>query len=233
MSYTVANTGGAKARPGTVALASGLLYAAAGLILVSAGLSLYAFLEFDMTGLVETRGVDQQTMETMTQVVGIVSVALYLALAVGFAVLGGLVGKGKNAARVVTWTLGGIGVICCGCSAVSSAFSGAMMSNMQGVDEATLAEMTTILPGWLNAANLVLEILIILTLLTAIVLLLLPASNDFFRREHEVWIPPTYSAGGFPPPAGPGALPPAPPGPGTLPPPPGGGTSPLPPPPQQ
>jgi hypothetical protein len=60
----------------------------------------------------------------------------------------------------------------------------------------------------MTTVSTVTNVLVLICLLLVIILLALPASNDFFRKEQEVWVPPTY------PPVGGGyGYPPAPPSP--------------------
>jgi hypothetical protein len=66
------------------------------------------------------------------------------------------------------------------------------------------------LPGWLTPASTVVSVVAVVALIAVIILLALPASNDFFRKEQDVWVPPTWpSEGGYPPPPPPPTGPPA------------------------
>jgi hypothetical protein len=64
--------------------------------------------------------------------------------------------------------------------------------------------------------NLTIDVIALIVMVTIIILLALPASNDFFRREQQVWVPPTdWSQGGGYPQVPPPAIPPGPPAPPT------------------
>ena len=212
MSYTV-STPGAKARPGPVSLASTMLYVGAALILVYGVLSIVAT---QMMGDITIDGQDVQTgfSGSFGAIGNVITGVLYLALAVGLGVLGNLVSKGKNPARIVTWVIDGIVVLCCGCSAVGNAFTSSLLASMPGMDQETLDEIAAATPAWLTIASTVVALLIVLTQLVAIIALAVPASNEFFRRQEEVWVPPSYPpVGGQPsyPPATPPSYPPPPP----------------------
>jgi hypothetical protein len=236
MSYTV-STPGAKPRPGQVSLASTLLYVGAALTLV-----------YGVLGIINTQAtsditIDGQPAGGMAGLSGtvliVVYVVLYGALAVGLAVLGNLVGKGRNPARIVTWVVDGLVVLCCGCGLLASVAGMAALQSMSGLDQETLDELAAATPGWLLAATTVVGLLIVLTQATVIILLALPASNDYFRAEQEVWVPPTVG-GSLPyppvaPPTGQAAPPPSggypsPPGTPGYPPPPDDNPQPPPPP---
>src|SRR4051812_25102301 len=114
MSYVVGPTAQPPARPRVVTAASALLYVAAGLSLGYGGISASA--NATAQPVAPPPNTSPEVANTTTVVVVILSVVLYVLLGVGFGVLGVLVGKGKNPARIVTWVLGGIVALCCGCS---------------------------------------------------------------------------------------------------------------------
>jgi hypothetical protein len=219
MSYTVANPGGPKARPGAVTAAVALLYGVAALLIISGALSVVAVSTLNFSGVGTVNGVDARTLAATTRIIMIGAALLYLLLAAGFATLAIFVGRGKNPARIVTWTVGGLVVLCCGCSYLANAIPGL---NTAGMDQASRSQVERIdmgTPAWLSWTSVGLSILILLGLIVALILLALPASNDFFRKEQEVWVPPTWP--GYPPPPPPSQNPP-----GPNPPPPSGPTPP-------
>src|SRR5262245_25588602 len=120
MSYMV-SAAGPKSRPGTVTTATALLYVCAASQIVALALGLASFgpvtAALDDLG----TGTDEQTFRTATMVGLAIGLTLSLIFAIGTGLLGLLVGKGKNPARIVTWVLGGIGVLCYGCGLVSTA----------------------------------------------------------------------------------------------------------------
>jgi predicted anti-sigma-YlaC factor YlaD len=110
-----------------------------------------------------------------------------LLFAGGFVVLALLDRRGSYPARVVTWVLGGLALCCNGVSLVaasSGALVGGMATEQGGVDPAELQRMLEeALPDWLTPLSVAGTAISVLALLAALILLALPASNDFFRRQ--------------------------------------------------
>ena len=225
MSYTV-STPGAKPRPGSVGLASTLLYIGAVLILA-----------YGVLGIVGSQAMGDITIDGEEVPTGfgapagaignVITGVVYLALAVGLFVLGNLVGKGKNPARIVTWVIDGIVVLCCGCGVIGNAFGNSLMASIPGMTEEMIEEIAAATPAWLTVSTTVVGLLIVLSQIVVIIALAVPSSNEYFRKEQEVWVPPTYPpVGGQPqyppsmPPSVPPAAPPPPAPPGDVPPPP-------------
>jgi hypothetical protein len=214
MSYTVASPAG-KSRPATVTAASALLFVCAAIELASLVLSLIQI--GPVTSVLKNEfanvpGADTaQLAATWGAIGGAVIAALF---AIGNIVLAMLVRNGKNPARIVTWVLGGIAVLCYGCSLGSSALT----SSLNGIATSTpeteqmQKRILEVVPGWARAASVTATVILLIAFLGVIILLALPASNAFFRKEQEVWVPPTYPGGGT------GGLPPAPPAPPSVPP---------------
>lgn len=112
-------------------------------------------------------------------------------LAVGLFVLAMLNNRGKNWSRITTWVVGGIMICCTGGNLISGA---AGMGNQSSPDldtaelERRLAEAV---PGWLNGLTIALGVIGLLALIGALVLLALPAANEFFRKpQGGGWEPP-------------------------------------------
>jgi hypothetical protein len=203
MSYTVATPGG-KLTPATVMAASTLLFVCAAIEVVNGVLGLLVIgptRDLLNTELKGAPGADAaMTFETVGAIVGVVFAVILIGAMVA---LGVLLRQGKNPARIVTWVLGGLGVLCYGCtlsaSAAGSAFSG--IAANQNPESADLQRrMREVIPGWQTAVSTILTVVLLLSLVAIIILLMLPASNEFFRKEAEVWVPPTVPAGGFVPP---------------------------------
>jgi hypothetical protein len=238
MSYT-ASTPGSKPVPGAVRAAQWLLYLCAAIELLSL-----------IPGFVVVGAVRQAVQEefagdpaadaaTTAATIGIIfGVTLAVIISVAAIVLGVLLGRGKQPARIVTWVVAGLGVLCMGCSLGGNALSSSL-NNMAGADANATAIQDAILeatPGWATAFQTLSTIVVLLALIAVIILLALPASNEFFRKEEEVWVPPTYPGQPAFPPSGPPSVPPMTPpaaGPPSYPPPPAQGDNPPPPPPAQ
>ncbi len=203
MSYTVVNPG-AKPRPGVVAAASALLYLCGAIQLASVGVSLLALGPVqDVVQKEFANRPEAQTIATATTVGIVIGVSVSALLSVGVVVLGVLVGRGKNPARIVTWVIAGIGVLCYGCSLAGTAVQSSLAGLGSDPANADIQErITNAIPAWQNTVNTVATIIVLIALLVVIVLLALPASNEFFRKEQEVWTPSTWPgdpAAGYPP----------------------------------
>jgi len=216
MSYTVVNPG-AKPRPGAVTAASTLLYLCGAIQLASVVVSLLAL--GPVQDVVREEFADRpeaQTVATATTVGIVVGVSISALLAIGVVVLGLLVGRGKNPARIVTWVIAGIGVLCYGCSLAGTAVQGSLAGLGSDPQSADIQQrITDAIPAWQSTITAVASIIVLIALLAVIVLLALPASNDYFRKEQEVWTPPTWPgdpAGGYPAPPPYPTQPPQPPG---------------------
>jgi hypothetical protein len=118
---------------------------------------------------------------------------LNLLYAAGLAVLAAFDYQGRNAARIVTWVLGGL-ALCCG--GVGLAFSGAagniQTNEVEGAPSAAEVQrmVEDALPSWYSAVSLTIGIVGVLALAVALLLLALPPSNQFFRKPQEEFEPP-------------------------------------------
>lgn len=190
---------GKPARPGTVTMASLLLYALGALALVNAVLSIYAGTLLDKDKIVQIyrdAGMDSATAESAAGFAGVgtyLGGGFYLLLAVAYFVLGAFVGQGKQWARITAWIFGGI-AICCGIlgavgNAASSALSG--MGGQSGIDQDKMTrDLMELQPSWLAPVSTVLMVLVALAALGVVILLALPPSHPFFRKAEPVWTPP-------------------------------------------
>ena len=92
-----------------------------------------------------------------------------------------------NPARIVTWVLAGLAVLCFGCALAGTASSGAFMGGNQtvnGVDMSAAAkQVQDALPSWLQPTQATIGIVNLLLAILVIILLALPASNAYFRRN--------------------------------------------------
>jgi hypothetical protein len=119
--------------------------------------------------------------------------ALNLLYAIGLAILAWLDYQGRNAARIVTWVLGGL-ALCCG--GVGLVFSGAagniQTSEVEGAPSAAEVQrmLEDALPSWYSPVSLTIGIVGVLALAVALLLLALPPSNEFFRKPPEEFQPP-------------------------------------------
>ncbi|GAA1788139.1 hypothetical protein GCM10009682_07770 [Luedemannella flava] len=198
MAYSVQEQ---KPRPTVVTAAVGLLYATAGILLVLAvaGISISG----SMKAAYEEayRGTDAASSSDVVAIASTWGTAVvYILFAVGLAVLAMFVGRGKQPARITTWVVTGLVALCCGCGGILGAASGSAMDSLTQNMEAAPGQpdptkVTKIIeahmPSWYTPVTTVLVIIMTLTSIAVIILLALPAANPFFRKEPEVWVPPT------------------------------------------
>jgi hypothetical protein len=228
------NAPAVRARPTVVTASSYLLYAAAGLTLLNAILSL-SFIGTTTHVYREVyAGSDLEGTEGL--VVGITAggAMLNILFAAGLAVLAVFNNRGKNPSRIVTWVLGGLAVCCGGLGLAANGLTGSMnleSSSSGNVPPAGELEdrLSEALPGWYTPVTTTLSVLMVLAILGAVILLVLPAANEYFRKPQAGgWEPPTPGHSPYPNPPYPGQQPPGQQSPGQQPP---GGEPPYPPPP--
>jgi hypothetical protein len=141
--------------------------------------------------------------DTATAFGSAVGIAIAVVVAVVFAVLAIFVGKGSQPARITTWVFGGIVALCQGCLVTVGLAAPALLSSMTGSGdpnaERAAEEAQVVLdntPVWLTVATTAIGVLSVLALIVAIILLAVPAANEYFRKTEEIWVPPTTGAGG-------------------------------------
>ena len=234
MSYTVVASE-PKRRPSVVSAAVALLYVVAALQLLSAALTASSLGAVRQVYADAYRGVENgDVYVTTATIVLVIVLSIAVLIAIACIVLAVLDGKGKNPARIVTWVLGGLGVLCLGCSLASAGLSSSFGNFGANSNEAGLPDPNEVtrrveaaIPAWQGTVTNISSVVVVLALIAVIILLALPASNAFFRKESEVWVPPTQwppvggpgapgtlgypPASGYPPPSGPSDSPPAPP----------------------
>jgi hypothetical protein len=210
-----------RSRPGVVTTAGYLLFLVAFLLVVDAIVAIAtAGTIADATRKAyESAGLPTAGQTgTITQGSTIFGGVIYILLAAGFAVLGVLDLRGKNPARIVTWVLAGLGVLCFCLGTVGGAAGGSVLNSLpksgNGVSAADLAkQIQDGYPSWLVPTQTTLAVVNLIALILVIILLALPASNPYFRT-------PTMPEPGYPslpqqygiqpPPPPPGSEPPYP-----------------------
>ncbi|MEV4536785.1 hypothetical protein AB0J82_23670 [Asanoa sp. NPDC049518] len=212
--------------PGTVRISSYLLYAVAAIEVVSLLVTLATLSSLRQALTDAYAGTElAESGDTVALVVAVGGSIVALLVAIGLVVLGFLNMRGKNAARIVTWVVGGLFLLCCGAGQALNAAGSSMGADTSGAnvpDQADVqAKIDAAMPGWYNPVNTVLAIVPILLVLVALILLALPASNQWFKPRAAAWEPPTpgypvmpgssYPTPQFPQQAGEPPLPPAPP----------------------
>lgn len=148
-------------------------------------------------------GTSAEGVETVAVVVSVAVVVIGLLFAIGLVVLAVLNNKGRNASRITTWVVGGIALCCTGLNLAGNALGGSMggqNGDVPSQDEIN-RQLDAALPSWYEPVSMVLTVIGLLALLAALILLALPASNEFFRKRQPAWEPPAFGAAypGYPP----------------------------------
>jgi hypothetical protein len=192
-----------KARPATVTASSWLLFFVAALY-VATFVATIATMGTVMDIYRDAyAGTDLEGTEGIAGGASVLVGAVMLLVAIGVVVLAILNNMGKNASRIVTWVLGGLALCCSGgMLALEGMFTGMQAPDVDGPDPAAVQRaLEAALPDWYNTLGWVTSIGSILALIGALVLLALPASNEFFRAPrnspHE---PPPYPQPPYPQP---------------------------------
>ncbi|WP_250000671.1 hypothetical protein [Actinoplanes sp. M2I2] len=192
---------GARPRPTIVTIAVYLLYAVAAIQVIN------GLLTFSISGrLTEAArdayaGTATEGAESFVSVVFIGGAVVNLLIGVGFAVLGFFDSRGKNPARIVTWVIGGISLCCFGVSLGSTALVGSVGAGDTTAGGPSQAEVQrqidAALPSWYTPTTTTLSVLALLAILGTVILLALPASNEFFRKPSAAaWDPSMPYPGG-------------------------------------
>ena len=217
MSYVVPQ----RRRPGVVTAAGYLLILVAVLLAVNAVIStttIGPIFEVMRKAYAEAGIPNSDSLVSFLKGATIFVTVLYLLIAVGLGVLAVFDMRGKNAARIVTWVLGGIGVCCLGCTSASGtaggSFSGSFSQGQRGgpqIDTAELSrEIKAAIPAWVGPAQTTIAVVSLLALLAVILLLTLPPANAYFRPPADTGIDQFLAPPGSPP-GPPSDTPPAPP----------------------
>lgn len=194
MSYQVPEPTPTRQRPATVTLAGCGQFAILALAVLSSIASfaligrITSAVDERISGEDLGRGVDPQTLIGVMRAVLVLGIVLGLVIPILLAVFGAVHMRGKNWARVTTWVLAGIG-ICCGLFGLAGIGGTAdltMKTQTNGNDELANAIQDAIasvdIPGWIQPVQAVSAVLTLLLYIAVVVLLALPASNEFFRK---------------------------------------------------
>jgi hypothetical protein len=175
----------ARSRPTIVTVASSLLYLVAAIQVIN------AIATFATAGPIQDAvrdaydGTASEGAEGVVAGIFIIGGVLNLVIGLGFAVLGYFDGRGKNVSRIITWVVGGISLCCLGAGLGSNAFVGSMNagSGNGGPSQDELQQrINDALPGWYSPVTTTLTVIGLIVILAVVILLALPASNEFFRK---------------------------------------------------
>ncbi|MBU2670068.1 hypothetical protein KOI35_41840 [Actinoplanes bogorensis] len=169
-----------------MSVASYLLYAVAVIQVINAILTFS--ISSDLSAAVRDAyaGTEAEGADSIVSIAFIGGAVINLLLGVGFAVLGYFDSRGKNAARIVTWVIGGISLCCLGINLGGTALVGGVNggSTTSGAPSSDEVErrINEAMPSWFTPATTTLAAVGLIAILAAVILLALPASNDFFRK---------------------------------------------------
>jgi len=185
----------ATVRPSTVTTAVYLLYVYVVLQVIGAIVALASYASFRDAYTEAFRGTSvENSAGVLATVTAVGAVGGAVIFGGGFLVLAILDGKGKNVARIITWVVAGLAVCDAGYGLISTA-TGGMSIGRTSAQGPSPEEMQRILkahlPSWYLPTTLTLGVIEALILILVIVLLALPASNAFFRKQPvQTWEPP-------------------------------------------
>ncbi|PRY61891.1 hypothetical protein [Glycomyces artemisiae] len=183
---------GPKTRPGSVAAVVWTQFITAAL-LVATGIAMFAVQsavkdvvsdEIQNDPSLADSGITADDISTIITLTFAVVAGVYLLFAVFYVILGILNNKGNRAGRILSWVLSGIALACCGLGGLIGQV-GETTYNVNGTeyqDEMTQA-VEDATPGWVSALDWATLIVFIVGSLIIIILLAVPASNEFFRKE--------------------------------------------------
>jgi hypothetical protein len=176
-----------KQRPTIVTVATYLLFLVAALELINAIVALSTYGKTTDAIRAAYEGTSAAGAEGIVGASLIIGAVINILLAGGFAVLGIFDGRGKNPARIVTWVVGGISLCCLGAGLGSSALVSSMNAGSTTTGGPSSSEVeqriNDALPSWYHAVSVTIVVLALLAMLAVIILLALPGSNEFFRRQ--------------------------------------------------
>lgn len=181
-----------RSRPTIVTVAAYLLYAVAVLQVINAiaAFATYSTLRDAIQN--AYAGTELEGSEGLVAGVAVAGGVVNLLLGLGFVALGYFDSKGKNPARIVTWVVGGISLCCLGLGLGSNALVGTVNTDTSGTtSDEVQRRVNDALPGWYNGVTTTLSVLGLLVILAVVILLALPASNEYFRKPAaNGWNPP-------------------------------------------
>ena len=191
----------ARRRPGTVTAATWLL------VLAGVLLALPFFITVPFIGDLQDayreafEGTEVEGAEGMQTITDVGSTAFWLLLGVGLVVLAIFNHRGANASRIVTWVLGGVALCCAGAALVINSLLANVSVDVENAPDPEIIQeaLREHLPSWYFGANLFLALAPIPVLLAVLILLALPPSNDFFRKQPPAG-PPVNPPAGYPQP---------------------------------
>lgn len=187
MSFAAPVAPGDNRRPTTVTAAGYLQYLVAVLLVIIALLPLAsigkvadAFRQAYANSTTPT----PDSVATGYEVAAVGGAIITIILAIALAILARFTMRGRQGARITTWVLAGLSVLCT-CGGATGALGSRLTTNTSssGVSTATVNDLVDkARPSWLVPTTSTLSVIGLLGAIAVIILLALPASNPYFRR---------------------------------------------------
>ncbi|HIW64177.1 MAG TPA: hypothetical protein H9881_17125 [Candidatus Stackebrandtia excrementipullorum] len=177
-------TPGPKKRPGSVTFAAGLQFLVFALGVATAVFSLVYGPDMTeaMRASLESQGAAPDVVESVSGGDDALTVTLSLLPSVVMLVLAFFVLRGANGARITTWVFSGLMLLCSLAGIGILGLLGGFQA--EGIDFGAVTEAgVDAVPGWYNLFTTVGGIVMVLAYLLIIILLALPASNEYFRKD--------------------------------------------------
>ncbi|MEU8816496.1 hypothetical protein [Actinoplanes sp. NPDC048796] len=191
----------ARPRPVIVTVASYLLYLVAAIQVIN------AIATFSVMGRMSDAvrdayaGTEAEGTEGVVAGIFVFGGIINLLIGAGFAVLAIFNNRGKNPSRIVTWVIGGIAICCLGIglggnALVSATEQAGNSGSATWQDDDIEQRLNEALPSWYTPTTTALTVIALLAVLATVILLALPASNEFFRKQPAAGWDPSV---GYPP----------------------------------
>ncbi|MEE6258306.1 hypothetical protein [Plantactinospora sonchi] len=188
-----------QARPVTVTISTYLLYLTALMFVVIAVAGLATI--GPTTDILDElyAGTELEGASGLTTGILVGSGVVNILVGIGLVVLAVLNNGGRNVSRIITWVIGGLGILCCLVPGLGGAALGGTLSGIGGSSgdvnvpdpQEVQRRLEDAVPGWTTPVSLAATVIGLLALLAAVILLALPASNAYFRRPAAAgWEPP-------------------------------------------
>jgi hypothetical protein len=144
----------------------------------------------------EGSGITADDVSSLVTVTFALVAGVYILFAVFYVILGILNNKGNRAGRILSWILSGIALACCGIGGLIGQVGQATytVNGTEYQDEMTQA-VEDATPSWVTVLDWATLLAFIVGSLLIIILLAVPASNEFFRKDE----PPAGPYPGQPP----------------------------------
>ncbi|WP_082771790.1 hypothetical protein [Actinoplanes sp. TFC3] len=184
-----------------VTISSYLLYLAATASLIAALLALTTISTVqDVYGEYNTT-TNGSTLKTLAVAAIVGSLAINVLFSAGLVILAIFNNRGRQGSRITTWVIGGIFLCCSGFGLLGNAATRGMNleTDTSGPSQSEIeSRLSAELPGWYGGVTTTLTVLVVLALLGALILLALPAANNYFRKPQGSWNP-AMPYPGYPP----------------------------------